>query len=200
MRDQILRKSRRIKLENMSMRRDFHVTLTLKHRVDQLKGIVDFLANFGAGQDNFAAYENQEDNLRFDHAIYETREQLRFIRTEIVMATSKTFKTDGELDVARANNVLNLEVRELGIEAELLNDTSILARGKLRIILGFCAGHDHLARSKYERSSLWIANTHDNRSKTLLKFSINQVNYSSESILSVPLGYIQRFLHEERSS
>ena len=100
---------------------------TLKHRVDHFKGLVDLFTNFGTSQDNLAADEYQEHNLRLDHSVDETREQLRFVRAEVVMARSKTFQTDWELDVARADNVLDLEIRELCIEAELLNDASILS-------------------------------------------------------------------------
>lgn len=41
------------------------------------------------------------------------------------MGIGKTLETDWELDVARADYVLNLELGELGVESELLNDTSI---------------------------------------------------------------------------
>jgi len=52
-----------------------------------------------------------------------------------VVTRSKTLQTDGELDVAGTNNVLDLEVGELGVESELLDDTSVLARSELGIIL-----------------------------------------------------------------
>ena len=42
-----------------------------------------------------------------------------------MMSTCKTLQTDGEFDVTRANNVLDLEVGELGVEAEFLDDSSI---------------------------------------------------------------------------
>ena len=43
------------------------------------------------------------------------------------MPACKTLETDRKFDVARADNVLNLEVGKLGIEAEFLNDSSIFA-------------------------------------------------------------------------
>lgn len=100
---------------------------TLKHRVDHLKGLIDLLTNLCTSQDNLATDKDQENDLGLDHSVDETREQLRLIRAEIVMARSQTFKTDGELDVARADNVLNLEIRKLGVETKLLDDASILS-------------------------------------------------------------------------
>lgn len=43
------------------------------------------------------------------------------------MIAGKTFKTNWKLDITRANNVLDLEFLEFGVEPKLLNDTSILA-------------------------------------------------------------------------
>jgi hypothetical protein len=83
------------------------------------------------------------------------------------MAGSKTLQTDGELDVTRADNVLNLKVGELGVEAELLDDTSVLARGQLRVVFGLCTSDDHLARGKDEGRGLGLADTHDDSSETL---------------------------------
>lgn len=82
---------------NASTRRS---CLTLKHGIDHLECLVDFLANLGASEDNLAADEDQQDDLGFDHAVDETREQFRLVRAEVVMAASKAFKSDGELDVA----------------------------------------------------------------------------------------------------
>jgi hypothetical protein len=99
----------------------------LQHRVDHLEGLVDFLADLGTSQDDLATDEDEKHDLGFDHAVDETGEQLGFIRTEIVMARCQTLKSDRELDIARADNVLNLEVGELGIESKLLNNTSVLS-------------------------------------------------------------------------
>lgn len=100
---------------------------TLKHRVDHLKGLVDLFSNLRTSQDDLSRYEDEEHDLGLDHSVDETREQFRFVRTEIVMAGRKTFQTNGELDVAGADNVLDLEVGELCIEPELLDDASILS-------------------------------------------------------------------------
>ena len=139
----------------------------MKHRVDQLKSIINFLAHFGTGEDDLAAHEDQKHNLGLDHTIDKTREQLRFVGTEVMMATSKAFKADRELDVARADDVLDLEVRELCIEAKLLDDARVLSRGELRVILRLCPRHDHFARCEDECSGLWVADTHDDGSESL---------------------------------
>ena len=56
-----------------------------------------------------------------------------------MMVAGKTFQTDWELDIARTNDILDLELLEFGIEPELLNDTSIFAGGEFAIVLGFGA-------------------------------------------------------------
>jgi hypothetical protein len=58
----------------------------LKHRVDHFKGLVYLLSNLGASQDDLAADEDQEHDLRLDHTVDETREQLRLVGAEVVMA------------------------------------------------------------------------------------------------------------------
>lgn len=65
---------------------------------------------------------------------YETREELRFVRAEVVMTRRKAFETDWELDIARADDILDLEIRELSVEAELLNDSCIFARCQARVL------------------------------------------------------------------
>lgn len=141
--------------------------LTLQHGVNHFEGLVNFFANLGASQDNLAAHKNEEDNLGLDHAVDKAREQFRFIRAEIVMARSQALKTNGEFDVARANDVLDLEVRELRIEAKLLNDASIFSGCQLGIILGLGTSDHHFTTGKDQSCGLWLANAHDNRSKTL---------------------------------
>jgi hypothetical protein len=44
------------------------------------------------------------------------------------MAVCKTLKTNRKFDIATANDVLNLEFRELGVKAKLLDNARILAR------------------------------------------------------------------------
>lgn len=141
--------------------------LTLQHRVYHLERLVDFLAHFRASQDNLAADEDEEHDLGLDHAVNETREQLRLVGAEVVVFGRETLEADRELDVARADDVLDLEVGELGVEAELLDDTGVLSRRKFRIILRLGTGHDHLAAGEDEGGGLGLTNTHDDGRETL---------------------------------
>ena len=141
--------------------------LTGQDRVDHLKGLIDLLANLGARQDNLTADEDEKDNLRLDHTIDQTREQLRFVRAEVMMTRSQTLQADGELDIARSHNVLNLEVGELGVESKFLDDPSVLARRQLGIVFRFRSSHHHLTRGEDERRRLGLTNSHDDRSETL---------------------------------
>ncbi len=120
----------------------------MQNWVDHLESLIYLLAHFGAGQDNLATDEDQKNNLGLDHTVDQTREELRFIGAEIVVAGGQPFEANREFDIAATDNVLDLEVGEFGIEAKLLNDAGILARSKLRIILRLGTGDDHLARSK----------------------------------------------------
>lgn len=142
-------------------------THTRKHRVDQLKGLVDLLTHFGASQDDLSRHEDQEHDLGLHHAVDQTREEFRLVRAEVVVARGQTLQTDGELDVAGADNVLDLEVGELGVETELLDDTRVLARSQLRVILRLGTGDDHLARGKDQGGGLGLTDPHDDGGETL---------------------------------
>lgn len=144
----------------------------MQHRIDHLEGLVDFFSNLGTSQDDLATDEYQEHNLGLNHAVDKAREQLRLVRAEIMMARGQTLQANGELDVAGADNVLDLEIGELGVEAELLDDTGIFARSKLRVIFRLSTGNNHLARGKDEGSGLGLADTHDDSGETLLKLAI----------------------------
>lgn len=119
--------------------------ITLKHRVDHLEGLIDLLSDLRAGQDDLARHEDEQDDLGLDHAVDETWEQLGLVGAEVVMLRRQPLQANGELDVAGADDVLDLEVRELRVEAQLLDDTSILPRGQLRVVFRLGTGHDHLA-------------------------------------------------------
>jgi hypothetical protein len=140
---------------------------TREHRIDQLESLINLLTHFGASQNNLTADEDQEHNLGLYHAIDETREQLRLVGAEVVMLGGQTLETDRELDVAAADDVLDLEVRELGVETELLDDTSVLAGSKLGVILRLGTGDDHLARGEDQSGGLGLTDTHDDGGKTL---------------------------------
>ena len=92
---------------------------------------------------------------------------LWFVAAELSVAVRQALKTNGELDVAAADDVLDLELGELRVEAKLLNDTCVLARRKARVVLRLGTGDDHLARREDEGSGLGVANTHDDGRETL---------------------------------
>eukprot|EP00918_Siedleckia_nematoides_P097420 GHVU01213560.1.p1 GENE.GHVU01213560.1~~GHVU01213560.1.p1 ORF type:complete len:198 (-),score=25.86 GHVU01213560.1:233-826(-) len=137
-----------------------------EHRVDEFEGLVDLLANLGTSQDDLARDEDQEDDLGLHHTVDETGEEFGLVGAEHVVTASKAFKTDRELDVARSDDVLDLEVGELCVEAELLDDTGVLARGKLAVVFGFGTGDDHLARGEDQGSRLGLTDTHDDGGET----------------------------------
>lgn len=99
------------------MSSDLDLAEILQDRVDQLEGVVDLISDLGTSEHDLAAHKDQEHNLGLDHAVDETGEQLRLVRAEVVVARSQALQADGELDVARTDNVLDLEVGELSVEA-----------------------------------------------------------------------------------
>lgn len=143
--------------------------LTREHRVDRLECLIDFFANFRTSEDDLPADEDQQNDLRFVHAVDKTGEQFGLVGAEVVMAASQSFEADGELDVARANDILNLEVREFGIEPEFLDDASVFTRGKFGIVFRLCASDDHLAGGKDKSGRLRVTDAHYNSCETLEK-------------------------------
>ena len=61
----------------------------------------------------------------YDGWRYRAMSYLRLARAELSVAACKTLQTDRELDITRGDDVLDLELRELGIKAELLDDTYV---------------------------------------------------------------------------
>ena len=136
-------------------------------------------------EDNLARDEDEQDDLGLDHTVDETREQLRepcqpldsiqpnaathlgLVTAELPVAVREALQTNGELHVATADDVLDLEFRELGIEAELLDDPCIFARRQPRVVLALRTSDDHLARREDQSGCLRITDTHDNRGETL---------------------------------
>ena len=50
------------------------------------------------------------------------------------MTRRKALQTNRKLDIARADNVLDLEVREFGVEAKLLDDSCVFTRRQARVL------------------------------------------------------------------
>lgn len=83
------------------------------------------------------------------------------------MRAGEALETDRELNVTRADDVLDLKVGELCVEAQLLDDARVLARRQFAVRLALCTSDNHLARSEDQRRRLRIANAHDDGSETL---------------------------------
>lgn len=109
-------------------------------------------------------------------------------RCERTVSIGQSFKTDRELDITGTDNVLNLKVRELCREAQLLNDTGVLARRQLGIILRLCTSNDHLSRSKDKSRGLWFTNSHDHSGETLHVAPLFGTNKASVRRVRVCMG------------
>ena len=83
------------------------------------------------------------------------------------MAIRESLQANGELDVTTAHDVLNFELGELRVEAELLNDTRVLARRETRVVFGLGTRDNHFPRSEDQGGGLWVTNAHDDSCKTL---------------------------------
>lgn len=83
------------------------------------------------------------------------------------MTIVQAFQADWEFDVARADNVLNLELGEFGVKAQFLDDTSIFAGSEARVVFRFGASDDHFSRGENEGRRFRFTNTHDHSSKSL---------------------------------
>lgn len=93
---------------------------------------------------------------------------LWLVTAELPVAVRESLQANGELDVTTADDVLDLEFRELCVEAELLHDAGVLAGRETRVVLGLCTGDDHLARGEDEGGRLRVADTHDDGRETLI--------------------------------
>ena len=151
---------------------------TGEHRIDQLESRINLLAHFGASQDNLAADEDQEHNLGLHHAVDETGEEFRLVGAEMVVTRGQTLQTDGELDITGANDVLNLEIRELGVETKFLNDARVLAGSQLGVILRLGTSDDHLARGEDQSCRFGLPNAHNHGGKTLFRSAIHSIQTS----------------------
>jgi hypothetical protein len=121
----------------------------------------------GTCEDNLARDEDKEHDLRLDHAVDKPREQLRLVAAELSVAIREALETNRELHVAAAHDILDLELREPGLETKFLDDARVFARREAGVVLGLRTRDDHLARRKDEGSRLGITNTHDDGGETL---------------------------------
>ena len=76
--------------------------------VDIVKGVVDVLPDFGAGEDDLAGDEDEEDDLRFNHAVDEAWEQFWLVAAELVVRVREALEA---LFVTAGERVVSLSVR-----------------------------------------------------------------------------------------
>lgn len=78
------------------------------------------------------------------------------------MLVGNVLQIDREVNLTGADDVLDLEIRELHLKPQLLNNARVLARCDLRriFVLGACA--DHLAGAEDQSSRFRLLQTHYN--------------------------------------
>ena len=81
-----------------------------EHWVDVLKRLVDVLPLLPTREDDLAGEEDKQHDLGQLHAIDQTGEELGLVLREVTMGPRETLEADGELDVARADHVLDLKL------------------------------------------------------------------------------------------
>mmetsp|Transcript_24259 Transcript_24259/g.54551 ORF Transcript_24259/g.54551 Transcript_24259/m.54551 type:complete len:233 (-) Transcript_24259:38-736(-) len=139
----------------------------MQSMVNRSEGNVDVPLVLGPGQDDLPGHEDEQHNLRHQHAIDEAREQLGLVAAIVLMGIRKLLQTNGEAHIARSNNVLDLELSELRAESELLNDASKLPRRQPCALLALRSCADHLSRGKNQRCCLGLSDSHDHCCKAL---------------------------------
>ena len=65
-----------------------------KYRVDELKGLINLLSNFGAGEHYLPRDEDKQHDFGLHHSVDETGEEFRLVRAEHVMASAQALKSD----------------------------------------------------------------------------------------------------------
>ena len=138
----------------------------LQDRVNVLERVIDLLAGFGSGEHNFARDEDEEHDAWFDHAVDESREQLWLVAAELAVRQNQALQADGELDIAAAHHVLNLEIEELCLETELLHNAGVLPGCEPRVLFTLSPGAHHLARTEDQSRRSWLADSHDDGSES----------------------------------
>mmetsp|Transcript_34228 Transcript_34228/g.110124 ORF Transcript_34228/g.110124 Transcript_34228/m.110124 type:complete len:202 (-) Transcript_34228:309-914(-) len=117
----------------------------LQDGVDLLESGEDLVSHLASGQHDLARDKDEEHDLGLHHPVDEAWEELGLIRRVVGVLVREALEPDRELDVARADHVLDLEVGEARRKIQLLDDPRELARRLPRLLLALCARDDHLA-------------------------------------------------------
>jgi hypothetical protein len=138
---------------------------TSQNRINAFESFVNFFADLGSGQDDFAGDENEQHHPRSDHSVDQSGKEFWFITAKLRMLQDQSFQSDIEFDIATSHHVLNFEIRELGVKAQLLDDTGVLPRGQLGFALAFGAGTHHFARAENQGGRSRLTDPHNDGRK-----------------------------------
>ena len=116
------------------------ISVNPKKILDPLVGFVDLIPMLRSSQDNLAAGEDEEYDLRVLHPEYQAREQFWLVAavlgTLLDSLAQESLKLDGEADVVGADNVLDGKLRKLHFfVTDLLELLCIGECGRFTIIL-----------------------------------------------------------------
>lgn len=132
-----------------------------------LESFVDVFFVLGSSEHYLATGEYQQNNFGSLHSVDEAGEDLRFVGAELVVVAGEAFKTDGELHIARADNVLDFEVLHVHVEPYFPDGFRVLLRSISTQLLGLGSGADHLAGSEDQGSGLRLSDSHDDSCESL---------------------------------
>jgi len=96
--------------------------ILLQGREDVLNRLVQLAAILRSGKNNLSTDEDEQDDFGIEHAVDQAREQLGFVRAELLMVLVEALEHQWEANVARRDYVLNREAQELHGEPNLEND------------------------------------------------------------------------------
>lgn len=118
---------------------------------------------------------------------------LWFITTEMTMGEGQTLKADGELNIARTDHVLYLELIEGSFKAQFLDDTGIFAGCQSCVVFALRSSDNHLATCEDQSSRLGLTDSHDDSGKSLDIDVRSAWSVSGMDATISPLGYTRHY-------
>ena len=139
----------------------------LEHHVDSLECELDVISGFGTREYDLPRGEYEKDDFWLNHAIDQPREKFGLIGAKLLVAVAQVLQRYGELDITRADDVLDLEILEFDVVAgHLLNHFRVLLGRVSRLILALGASDDHLARGKDQGCGLGVTDADNDGGET----------------------------------
>ena len=132
-----------------------------------IKGFINFLPDFGPGQNNFPGHKDEENDAGLHHPVNQTGKQLWLVGAELTVGQHQALKSDGEPHVARSDHILDFKVFKLGRKPKFLHNSGVFSRSKSGVFLRLCSGAHHLAGAENERRRTRFSNPHDHGRETL---------------------------------